>query len=362
MGGDFLYAAPVLSRSDFASEEIVPLSGTVWLDENVDGIRQPSEPALAGAAVDSSYGAYPGFRVTADEQGQYTHRPSYVGEQLDLEVRVELAESGSSPEIKSTGSWDSYTHYGCADIYIATGDTERTVDIRVTRRESASPTDWPLVDGRFFRRARCDGGFSVTNAGGIPFWDAWQSLGLENVGYPISHRFKWKGFVTQAFEKLVFQWQPGKGVYFVNVLDEMHAVGADRWLGNYQEIPTQLGPAYDAGKSLDEIVRDRLALLDANKAIKEAYFGVPEPLLQYGLPTSRIEDYGNVVAIRTQRAVFQQWKEAVPWARAGELTRTHGGELAKERCLFPADAMVPQPPGYAGLGPGRISSGDPEPC
>ena len=275
------------------------------------GLRQPSEPALAGAAVDSTYGAYPGFRVKADGQGQYTHRPRYVGQQLDLEVRIELAESGSSPEIKSTGSRDSYTHYGCADIHTATGDTERNVDIRVTRRGSASPTDWPLVDGRFFRRARCDGGFSVTNAGGITFWDAWQRLGLDNVGYPISHRFKWRGFVTQAFEKLVFQWQPGKGVYFVNVLDELHAVGADRWLSNYQEIPTQLEPSYDAGKSLAETVRGRLALLEGNQAIKEAYFAVPEPLLQYGLPTSRLENFGNVVAIRTQRAVFQQWKEAV---------------------------------------------------
>ena len=34
--------------------------------------------------------------------------------------------------------------------------------------------------------------------------------------------------------------------------------------------------------------------------------------------------------IRTQKAVFQQWKEDVPWAKAGEVTIANGVDVAKE--------------------------------
>ena len=37
-----------------------------------------------------------------------------------------------------------------------------------------------------------------------------------------------------------------------------------------------------------------------NQAIRERYFASPDPLLHYGLPTSRVEDMGNHYAIRTQ--------------------------------------------------------------
>ncbi len=47
--------------------------------------------------------------------------------------------------------------------------------------------------------------------------------------------------------------------------------------------------------------------------------------------------------IRTQRAVFQQWKEDVPWAAAGQVTIANSGDIAKELGLFPAEALIPQP-------------------
>ena len=62
------------------------------------------------------------------------------------------------------------------------------------------------------------------------------------------------------------------------------------------------------------------------------------------LPTSRVEDFGNVLVIRTQRAVFQQWKEDVPWANAGEVTIANGGDITKELGLFPSEALIPQSP------------------
>ena len=50
--------------------------------------------------------------------------------------------------------------------------------------------------------------------------------------------------------------------------------------------------------------------------------------------------------IRTQKAVFQQWKEDVPWAEAGEVTIANGGDiteaLKKSLGWFPAEALSPQ--------------------
>ena len=67
----------------------------------------------------------------------------------------------------------------------------------------------------------------------------------------------------------------------------------------------------------------------------------------------RAPDTGNALVIRTQRAVFQQWKVDVPWARAGQVTIANGGEIAKEEGLFPnsviengrgVNVLQPQPP------------------
>ena len=93
--------------------------------------------------------------------------------------------------------------------------------------------------------------------------------------------------------------------------------------------------------SWDAIVKGRLGFLDANPAIKGRYFAVADPLTLYGLPASRVEDMGNHFAIRLQRAVIQQWKVDVPWARAGEVTVANGGDIAKESGLFPEIALQP---------------------
>ena len=52
---------------------------------------------------------------------------------------------------------------------------------------------------------------------------------------------------------------------------------------------------------------------------------------------------GNHYALRTQRAVFQQWKEAVPWARAGEVTIANGGAIARELGWLPEAALTVEP-------------------
>ena len=348
-----------------ADDGWLTLSGTVWLDENADGIRQLSEPALPGASVVRTDYRGTGHRIYADERGRYTLGFWVYPERLTYS---HMAAYYNMPGAEPVWlPWDDkdepYTHYGC-EVFRATEDHEITLNIRVVsnkhvhkdaRRDSRIKSEfrpnWPIADGRFFGGG-CNHGFSVTNSDGIPFWDAWQRYGLENVGYPISHRYVWRGFVTQAFENAILQWQPGKGVLFVNIFDELHDAGGDDFLRSKYSTPFQLSPSFDAGKSWDEVVRDRLTLLDANPAIKARYYAALDPLLMHGLPTSRVEDLGNVFVIRTQRTVFQQWKEDVPGAKAGEVTTLNAGEIATEisvdcekpnvRCVhwfFPEEAV-----------------------
>ena len=312
-------------------------SGTVWVDENADGIRQPSEPVAA-----NSYLFIQG---------------SYDPTNRHWEIYASYFKSGAKPVRKSGGAVSvDYTHTGSAFHRFPPGENHQTLSIRVVQhgQHHLSPLNLPLADGHFFKETseerfqRKDAGFAVTNADGIPFWDTWQRLGLENVGYPISHRYMWRGFVTQAFQKAIMQWQPGKGVFFVNIFDEMHDAGRDDVLRSHYATPHQLEDSFDASLSVEHreeipesvqndlqemhwesIKERRLALLDANPAIKERYYAAPDPLLLYGLPTSRVEDMGNHYAIRTQRTVFQQWKEDVPWAKAGEVTIANGGDIVK---------------------------------
>src|SRR5262245_65956581 len=74
--------------------------------------------------------------------------------------------------------------------------------------------------------------------------------------------------------------------------------------------------------------------------MKAIYFAAGDPVLQYGLPTSQITDMGSHYAIRLQRAVIQEWKQDVPWAKAGQATVAYGGDIGKEAGLFPAAALA----------------------
>jgi len=212
--------------------------------------------------------------------------------------------------------------------------------------------DWEVAGGRFFTQANGyplgtrRKGFAITNEGGVRFWDEFQRLGGEQaLGYPISKRFRWNNFTVQALQKGVLQWRPeADQAYFVNVLDELSRMKKDQWLLTVRSTPNPLGPDFDGRKAWDQIVADRLALLDAFPAIKDKYFASPIPMIQFGLPTSRVQDMGNHFAIRLQRAVLQQWKVDVPWAGAGTVTVANGGDLGKEAGLFPREVLMPEQP------------------
>ncbi len=222
-----------------------------------------------------------------------------------------------------------------------------------TTAASAAPgnLDYDIPNGHFFTQT--DGqplgtgqtGYSITNDDGIPFWDAFQQDGGAGVlGYPVTQRFIYDGFVTQAMQKVVFQWRPNsKQVVFLNTFDALHDKGKDDWLLAYRQTPKPFDTSPDTGLSWDQVVARHQAFLDQNAAIKKAYFADSSPIDHFGLPVS-YADEGSSFVIRAQRATFQYWKQDVPWAKAGDVTVANGGDLAKEAGLWPADATVPQQP------------------
>ncbi len=203
--------------------------------------------------------------------------------------------------------------------------------------------DYDIPNGHFFTQTTGGPtGYSVVDDEHAPFWSEFQRLGgVQAVGYPISRRFLWNGFLCQVMQRVVFQWRPDLGeVQFVNTFDLFTVAGQDDHLFSTRSVPRPLPPEFDAGRPFAEVVQARLALLDDNAAIKAAYNGVVgDPVRMNGLPTSRVTDMGNHYALRTQRVVIQQWKEAVPWAAAGQATVALGGSIAVELGLFPPEVV-----------------------
>ena len=241
----------------------------------------------------------------------------------------------------------------------------RRIDLRLARRAAAGlalfaavlpgpagaqqAADFDVPGGHFFTQTGAGGkGYAVTDADGVGFWTAFQQLGgVDVVGYPVSQRFMYGGFVTQAMQKAVFQWRPeSKSVAFVNVFDDLSGAGKDDFLLNARQTP-KATPFDDAGRPFDQVVKIRQAALDSHPAMKAMYFNAKDPVLQYGLPTSQVTDEGNAFVIRLQRAVIQEWKQDVPWAKAGQATVANGGDIAKEAGLFPQAALAPVDPGAA---------------
>ena len=210
----------------------------------------------------------------------------------------------------------------------------------------AAAPDYDIPNGHFFTQTAPAGsesgaGFSITDDGGVPFWTVYQrDGGLLQLGFPLTRRFVRDGFVTQVLQKAVLQWHPGTGrVEFVNILDEMNNYGMDGWLAE-RLVPRHL-MTDDGHLPWAEIVRTRLELLGASDELRRAFEAAPDPLRIYGLPTSRVVDYGPMESIRLQRAALQLWKVKTEFAEPGQVVVANGGELALKAGLFPASARVP---------------------
>jgi hypothetical protein len=218
----------------------------------------------------------------------------------------------------------------------------------------ANGPDWDIAGGHFYTQTvRSGGGFSITDQGQdergqvIRMWSEFQRLGgVRRLGYPTTRRFMWGGFVAQATQRVIMQWQPElNAVVFINVFDLITAAGKDDYLEVVRQVPRTMSSAQDIGRSFQAVAADRLALLNIAPAIQAAYNSVQDPMTLYGLPTSPVTDMGNVLVVRCQRVVFQLWKQEVPWAHAGQVTVALGGDIAQEVGLITAQdsgAVIPE--------------------
>jgi hypothetical protein len=209
----------------------------------------------------------------------------------------------------------------------------------------ALPPDWTLANGHVYTQAGAAGrGFVVTDRD-APFLSAFGALGgVADLGYPVSGRFAYRGFTTQAFQKGVLQWRPeANAVVFLNVMDELTAAGRDDFLARAYAVPMPTLGTDETGRSFPEIAAARLRELDVRPAMRAFYDAAPDPIDRYGLPTSKVVDMGTHYAVRLQRAVLQEWKSPQPWARAGQVVAANVGDMARDAGLWPAAAAAIDP-------------------
>ena len=237
--------------------------------------------------------------------------------------------------------------------------------VRSAPEATAQALDFPIADGWFFTQGATDtpdprDGFAVVDDGQARFWRAFQDHGgVAAVGYPISRRFVWDGFTTQVMQKAVFQWRPESGeTAFVNVFDDLTRRGHDAQLATLLVPETETFAGEDL-LSFNEIAQRRTALLEVEPRFLTTYRSVADPLLTYGLPTSRVREYEGLRSIRLQRAVLQLWTSDFPWASAGTVTIANGGDLAKQVGMFAGTPLHPEPADLY-VTPGTFVSEPPE--
>ena len=239
--------------------------------------------------------------------------------------------------------------------------------IRLLATEVTAPTSLQPSCLFFTETGGGLGGYSVCDDTHADFRTAFEQWGLGQVGYPISRRYTHDRFVRQAFQKVIMEWQPKAArVTFVNIFDELHQAGFDKLLLDLYSVPLPLPDGSHKSHvlgdlPLDQIIKKRQKLLDQRPALRKLYFASDDPLLFYGLPTSEVLDLGNHYAIRLQRALLQEWKEEVSWAKAGDVTVANAGDIAKELGTLPELALIPEPeaPSLTPLPIGSIQSATP---
>lgn len=203
---------------------------------------------------------------------------------------------------------------------------------------AAPAADFDITHGHFFTEGSGtgQGGFSLIDDSDAPMWSEFQRLGgVQSLGFPLSRRFSFMGFVAQVTQRGVLQWHPElQQVELANLLDLMHEQPhADAWLQANALTPPP-DSVDETGRSFAEIESNRLSWLDADSEIKQAYFLqgslriAADPVLLWGLPTSSVAAYPEVAVVRTQRAVFQHWKHTMPWtAGPDQVTIALSGQL-----------------------------------
>lgn len=218
--------------------------------------------------------------------------------------------------------------------------------------QAESPPDSAVADGWFFSQAGPDDGlgFAITDADGIPFWTFFQEAGgAPRLGYPISSRWSYGPLTFQAFQRAVLQGTADAGVMFVNVYDELSQAGLDEWLALERGVPRPPPVSGDDQRPFDAILDERLELLAQHPDMEDRWFENERWLEAYGLPIV-VEDRGDAVVLRAQRAVF--WQLYVGAERAvgpASVAVSHSGQHYRDGGLIPSEAVAGTPdPALAG--------------
>jgi len=210
------------------------------------------------------------------------------------------------------------------------------------------PADQDIPGGHFYTQANgmsgnTQYGYRIYDDASAKFWTEFQRLGgVTALGYPSSLRFQMDGFTVQATQKVILQWRPEVNqAYFVNVFDKLHDSNQDAALQSQFGIPAQLPTSFDAGKTPDQVQASRIALLDADAAIKGTYNANSNPVLYYGLPTSNVTPGAPFNMLRAQRVAIQHWNTAGPGGiKPGDVSIVNGGDVAKTLGLVTAAAQI----------------------
>ena len=189
-------------------------------------------------------------------------------------------------------------------------------------------------------------GYAVTNADGVPLWDFVRERDVQAIGYPISQRWLDGPFTLQAFQKVILQWDPGKQrMNYYNTLDVLANRYPDVELPN---VPPHQVLEADQGADFATIVRNHLALLDQNAAIKDRFLSEPDWLNLYGLPIRYEEREVNrnlqgLQMLRAQRTVFVIWNVPAPGTTVGRVNLQNVPDKVKRlsNVIIPDAAKVP---------------------
>lgn len=209
--------------------------------------------------------------------------------------------------------------------------------------QAESPADWATARGWFYSQAGPgDGtGFEVTDAEDIPFWTFFQSAGgVRGLGYPISNRWSAGPLTFQAFQKAVLQWTVADGVTFLNVYDVLSKAGRDPWLQTARGVPLPPDAEEADGRSFEDVLAERLEILKRYPDIERRWFRNDRWLDAYGLPVV-VEDRGDIVVLRAQRAVFWLWRpDSEPAVSPPNVFISHSGLDYRDGGMIPVEATV----------------------
>ena len=213
-------------------------------------------------------------------------------------------------------------------------------------------SNFAVPGGWFFSETGGDTdlGYVVFDDSGARFWEAFQAEGgVSALGYPVSQRFQFRGFTTQAFQKAILQWDPARdGVNYFNTLDELNSLGLDDFLFSFRQIPLHAALPADVGldpripEQFQQIEQNHLALLDSTPLFRAVFDGDDWREL-YGLPIA-FQDFGPFQAVRTQRQVLQVFTVEGLGGAVGVVSAANSGDIAKEAGLVPEHAAAPLAP------------------